>query len=102
MYYPIYAYVRKLARDVAEGDVVIKFRAMPKVKPPRRKPCVQNESNRTDYMQIYMDDYRENGKDYQKMPEKIKELRKKQRKQKKKGSIEDFRIYNKALSPDQN
>ena len=95
----IHEYIRKFAKDVPEGDVTKKFRAQPKIKPPRRKSPVQNESNRTDYMQVYMEGYREEGKDYQKMPQKIKDLRKKQKKEKKKGSIEDVRIYNRVLSP---
>lgn len=97
----IHEYIRKFAKGVPEGDVTKKFRAQPKEKPPRRKSPVQNESNRSDYMRVYMEDYREDGKDYQKMPDKIKELRKRQKKEKKKGSIEDIRIYNKALPPDQ-
>lgn len=94
----IHEYIRKFAKDVPEGDVTKKFRAAPKVKPPRRKSPVQNKSNRTDYMQVYMEGYREEGKDYQKMPQKIKDLRKKQKKEKK-SSIKDVRIYNRALSP---
>ena len=82
----VHEYIRKIAKDVPEGDVTKKFRAAPKVKPPRRKSPVQNESNRTDYMQVYMEGYREEGKDYQKMPQKIKDLRKKQKKEKKKKS----------------
>ena len=85
MIYPIHEYIRRFAKDVPEGDVTKKFRAQPKVKPPRRKPSVQNESSRSDYMKVYMEDYRgEEGKDYQKMPDKIKELRKKQKEERKK------------------
>ena len=101
MYFSLHGYIRRYAKDMAEGEVVVKFKAQPKVKPPRRKSPVKNESNRTDYMKLYMKEYRsEEGKDYQKMPDKIKELRKKQRKEKKKkSSIEDVRVYNKALTP---
>jgi hypothetical protein len=66
---------------MAEGDVTKKFRAEPKVKPPRRQPAVDNKSHRTDYMKNYMKEYRDEGKDYQKIPEKIKELHKKQKKE---------------------
>ena len=68
----------------SEGDIVKKFRAAPKIKPPRRKPSVQNVSNRSDYMEKYMTKYREDGKDYQKVPDKTKKLRSEQRKRLKK------------------
>jgi len=85
MLHPIHDYIRRVAMDTPEGDTTKKFRAQPKIKPPRRKPSVQNESSREDYMKEYMKDYRkEEGKDYQKMPAKIKELRKRQRQEKKK------------------
>lgn len=103
MLYPIHECIQKLAKDVPEGEIVVKFRVSPKVKPPRRRPSVQNESCLSDYMQVYMQKYREEGKDYQKMPQKIKDLRKKQRKQKKKKArIEDERVYNKVLSSEVN
>lgn len=100
MIYSIYERIRRFAKEISEGEVVVKFKAQPKIKPPRRKSPTQNESNRTDYMKIYMEEYRgEEGKDYQKMPDKIKELRKKQRKErKKKGNIKDMRVYNKTLA----
>jgi len=64
----------------ADGDIVKKFIAAPKIKPPRRAPSVKNKSNRTDYMKNYMEKYRKDeGKDYQKKPEVLKELRKKQK-----------------------
>jgi predicted DNA binding CopG/RHH family protein len=95
----IHEYIRKFAKDVPEGDVTTKFRAQPKIKPPRRESPVRNKSNRTDYMQVYMEKYREDGEDYQKKPQKIKDLKKKQKKERKKeGHIEDVRIYNKTLS----
>lgn len=97
----IHECLQKFAQDLAEGDVVVKFKAMPKVKPPRRNNPVQNESNRSDYMQIYMRDYREEGKDYQKKPDNMKEFKKKHKRKKKEGHIKDIRVYNKALPPDQ-
>jgi len=85
MYYPIHEYIRRFAKGLPEGDVTKKFKAQPKVKPPRRKPSVQNESSRSDYMKVYMEEYRgEEGKDYQKLPQKIKDLRKKQKEERKK------------------
>jgi len=79
----IHEIIRHLVAELAEGDVIKKFRAEPKVKPPRRKPSVDNKSHRTDYSKNYMKEYREEGKDYQKMPKNIKELHKKQKKEKK-------------------
>ncbi len=104
MLYSIHGYIRKLAKDVAEGEVTVKFRSQPKVKPPRRRKNIQNKTNRSDFMQVYMEKYREEGNDYQKMPDNMKELRKKQKKErkkkeKKKASIKDVRVYNKALTP---
>ena len=83
MLYPIHSYIRRIAMETPDGDVTKKFRAQPKVKPARRKPSVQNESSREDYMKEYMKDYRGEGKDYQKLSPKIKELRKKQKQEKK-------------------
>ncbi len=80
----IHDLIRRLAREISDGDVVKKRHKDPKVKPPRRDKSFSNESNRSDYMKNYMTDYREEGKDYQKIPKSIKELRKKQRKKKKK------------------
>ena len=81
--------IRLIAVDLEnEGDIVKKFRAKPKIKPPRREPAVKNKSNRSDYMKNYMEDYREEGKDYQRKPELIKKLRKKQRQHSKKKKME--------------
>lgn len=98
MYCTIHEIIRRFAMEMSEGEVVKKFKAQPKEKPPRRRPSVQNISNRTDYMKNYMEKYRkEDGKDYQKIPKLIRELRKKQKKQKKmQGKIEN--IYNRVLS----
>ena len=63
-----------------EGDVVKKFKPAPKVKPKRRRPSIQNESERSDYSQKYMQKYRDEGKDYQKVPKVIKDYRRKQKK----------------------
>lgn len=80
--------IRLIAVDLEnEGEIVKKFRAKPKIKPPRREPAVQNKSNRSDYSKNYMKEYREEGKDYQKKPELIKELRKKQRQRSKKKEL---------------
>lgn len=80
--------IRKIAINLTnEGEVVKKFKAKPKEKPPRRNPSIQNDSNRLDYMKNYMTVYREDGKDYQKKPEKIKELRKIQRQRLKKKKL---------------
>jgi len=46
-----------------EGEITVKLKPVPKIKPPRRNPSVKNKSNRTDYMKNYMKEYRENGKD---------------------------------------
>jgi len=70
-------------RVIAElaGDVVFKAKPAPQVKAPRRRPSVQNKTQRSDYMKEYMTDYRkEKGKDYQKIPDKIKRLRREQKK----------------------
>lgn len=71
---------RFLMGTESDGDVVKKYRAAPKIKPPRRRPSVQNVSDRSDYMEKYMTKYREDGKDYQKVPDKAKKLRLEQRK----------------------
>lgn len=68
-----------------EGDVLWKKRKTPWIKPPRRNPSTSNKSNRSDYMQKYMEKYRsDEGKSYQKMTPQIKEFRKKQRQKMKK------------------
>jgi hypothetical protein len=71
-----------------DGDVVKKFKPAPKVKPKRRRPAIQNKSERSDYFQKYMQEYRDDGKDYQKVPEKIKEYRREQKKELKKDNHE--------------
>lgn len=58
---------RFLSGDV-EGEPIKKFLPSPKKKPPRRRPMVENKSNRSDYMKEYMTEYRGEGKDYQKVP----------------------------------
>jgi hypothetical protein len=77
--------IADLIRDIViatlpEGEIKVKFRARPKVKPPRRKSPVQNESSKPEYMRDYMKERRQDGDDYQKKPDKIKELRKEQKK----------------------
>ena len=73
-------HLRLAEREVPEGDVTVKYRPEPVIKPSRGQPAVENKSNRSDYMKNYMTEYRgEKGKDYQKIPKKLKELRKKQR-----------------------
>lgn len=72
--------LKRIARDLPEGDVQKKVYHEPLIKPPRRNPSVNNKSNRSDYMQSYMKDYREQGKDYQKVPDKVKQYRRQQRK----------------------
>jgi hypothetical protein len=76
--------ISRMIRDLsasADGEVTKKYMAPPKLKPPRRKPSVENKSNRSDYMKNYMDDYRkEQGKDYQKIPDAVKKHRAEQRK----------------------
>lgn len=79
----IHEIIRNLIAE-EQGDVVVKFREKPKIKPPRRNPSVKNKSNRTDYMKNYMQEYREEGNDYQKIPEKVKEYRREQKKKLKK------------------
>ena len=71
-----------LASVIAGNDTDIKkkFRAAPKLKPPRRKPSIQNESDQHGYMKDYMQEYRGEGKDYQKTPDKLKKFRSEQRK----------------------
>ena len=84
MYSAISEIIRQISAGM-DGEVTKKFVAPPKIKPPRRKPSVQNKSNRSDYMKDYMSDYRkEKGKDYQKMPQSVKKLRLEQRKRLKK------------------
>ena len=63
-----------------DGEVKVKFRAKPKIKPPRRKSPIQNESNKPEYMRDYMKDRRQDGEDYQKVPDKVKEFRRNQKK----------------------
>lgn len=87
--------LRAIASGVPEGDIVIKFRESPKIKPPRRNPSTKNKSNRTDYMKTYMKEYREEGKDYQKMPEKAKEMKReylKKLKEKKALDVKSLRL----------
>jgi hypothetical protein len=68
-------------RVMAGEDIKKKFVVSPKIKPPRRKPSVMNDSARGDYMKEYMQDYRkEQGKDYQKVPPAVKKFRAEQRK----------------------
>lgn len=68
---------KKLA---SEGEVVQKFKAAPKLKPPRRRSPLKNKTNRSDYSKEKVKEFREEGKDYQKVPDPIKELRREQRK----------------------
>ena len=79
--------VQELIRDfiavLGESEVVKKFKPSPKIKPPRRRPDVQNKSNRSDYMKNYIREYREKGKDYQKIPERLKEYRKEKKRERK-------------------
>lgn len=64
-----------------QGEVIVKFRPAPKIKPPRRQSPVKNKSNRTDYSKNYMQEYRkEKGKDYQEIPQSVKDFRREQRK----------------------
>jgi hypothetical protein len=62
-----------------DGDIVKKFKPAPLIKSPRRRPSVQNKSERSDYSQKYMQKYRDEGKDYQKIPDGLKEFRRKQK-----------------------
>jgi hypothetical protein len=73
--------IRNIVALLPEGEVTIKFREQPKIKPPRRRPSIKNKSQRSDYMKEYMHEYREEkGKDYQKMPDKVKKWRRRKRK----------------------
>lgn len=70
-------------REAAE--IVKKFKKSPELKPPRRRPAIQNVTDKSDYMKEYMHKYRkDDGKDYQKIPDKVKKFRSKQRKRLKK------------------
>ena len=70
-----------MAKVKTEVEIKKKFVVSPKIKPPRRKPSVTNESAQGDYMKNYMQDYRkEQGKDYQKVPSEVKKFRAEQRK----------------------
>lgn len=71
--------LRLVGNKLPDGEVVMKFKPLPKQKPPRRQPGVKNKSNRSDYMKDYMKDYRDEGKDYQKVPEAVKEWRREQK-----------------------
>ena len=73
--------ISDILRDlVAESEVTKKFVAPPLKKPPRRKPSIQNKTNRSDYMKNYMTDYRKDqGKDYQTTPDAVKKYRAEQR-----------------------
>lgn len=75
--------ISTILRDAVE--VVKKYKAPPQQKPPRRRPAIQNKTDRSDYMKEYLHQYRkEQGKDYQKVPDKIKKYRAEQRKRLKK------------------
>ena len=70
-----------IRKVMANEEIKKKFIVSPKMKPPRRKPSVMNDSARGDYMKEYMQDYRkEQGKDYQKIPSEVKKFRAEQRK----------------------
>lgn len=72
--------ISQLIRDLVAGDVVKKYVAPPKQKPPRRRPTIKNKTNKSDYMKNYMHNYRkEEGKDYQKVPDSVKKHRAEQR-----------------------
>jgi len=94
MYRSISELIKNLIAGMSEseGEITVKLKPIPKIKPPRRNPSVKNKSNRTDYMKNYMKEYREEGKDYQKVPDKIKELRKKQRKKQRKKPVASLYI----------
>jgi hypothetical protein len=72
--------IKDLVANISDGDVVKKHTPSPNVKPPRRRPSVQNKTDKTDYSKNYMKEYREDGKDFQKAPDAIKELKRKQQK----------------------
>lgn len=59
--------------------MIKKFRPAPKFKPPRRRPAVQNKSDRSDYQTEYTREYREHGKGYQKAPKPVKKWRMEQK-----------------------
>jgi hypothetical protein len=73
--------LRDLASVISsEGDVKKIFRPTPKVKPPRRKPSIQNITQQEGYSTKKVKEFREEGGDYQKMPDAVKKLRREQRK----------------------
>lgn len=71
--------VRVLSYDL-DGDVKPRFLPSPGDKPKRRRPSVQNVSQRSDYMKQFMREYRgEKGKDYQRKPKPLKDFLRRQR-----------------------
>jgi len=88
MYRSIQQIIRNFVAGMgeSEGEVVKKFKKVPKIKPSRQESDVKTVSNRTDYMKNYMQDYRDDGKDYQKVPDKVKEYRREQKKKTEKKS----------------
>jgi hypothetical protein len=77
-----------ILKDGAEGgDIKKVFYVAPSNKPPRRKPSIQNDTTKPDYMKDYMKEYRSEGNDYQKktplLKKKIRDFKKKLKNQKK-------------------
>lgn len=70
---------KKMTPKYSPGDIKVDYKAQPRIKPPRRKRRVQNETGRMDTPKNDMQDYRDKGKDYQKQPEILKELHRKQK-----------------------
>jgi hypothetical protein len=72
--------LRDIVALLPEGEIRKRMMPNPRHKPPRRRPEVQNKSNRPEYMREYMREYREEGKADPKVPETAKEYRREQRK----------------------
>jgi len=71
--------LRLIVADL-DGEVVVKYRPVPKIKPPRRRSPGKNKTQKSDYMQQYMQDYRnDKGKGTPKVPDNMKRLRKEQK-----------------------
>jgi len=73
------AHFSHAVQAAAEGDVIVKFRPEPKIKPKRRRPGFQNKTQDPHYQRDYKrdDSYRDRG--YQKIPDKMKKWRAEQR-----------------------